>query len=87
MIQFMDFFRLANNISLLNAKIKVWKYTKTYKSDYTSEETIKNRAGEFSIVYNLVIFFGKLYHVLILLLKINLKEVENNQYLKYLTII
>lgn len=57
-----------------------------YKSDYTSEETIKNHAGEFSIVYNLVIFFGKLYHVLIILLKINLK-VENNQYLKYLTII
>lgn len=48
---------------------------------------IKNCAGEFSIVHNLVIFFGKLYHVLIISLKINLKEVENNQYLKYLTII
>lgn len=39
---------------------KAWKHAETDKSDYISEDIIKNQAGEFSTMYNLVIFMGKL---------------------------
>lgn len=69
----MNIFSLSKQYFISECEEKIWKDTKTYESDYTSEKMIKNHVGKFSIVYSLVIFFGKLYSCikLTMSLKIN----------------
>lgn len=62
MILFTEFFfSLTKQYFISICQQKSVERNKNSKNDYISEQMIRNQDGKFSIMYNVIIFFGKLY--------------------------
>lgn len=62
MILFMEFFfSLVKQYFISMRQKKGVERNKNSKNDYISEQMIRKQDGKFSITYNVIIFFGKLY--------------------------